>query len=445
MDKELNGIAAAEFVLSQKPANGLFAGQNWRISPQPFQLDRNIVNEIEKLGRVLLQFYRSVNILYRKSSSGDLHVPAWCSQWLDQGKPENLKSFQNDPTFKNDIPRVIRPDILLTDEGLKITELDSVPGGIGLTAWLNKTYCQLNEQNRQGVVGGENGMLKGFQSIFGEARQVKIVVSEESETYRPEMKWLAEQLGPRFTVHDSTSQDFNEGDAVYRFFELYDLPQVGNGEKLIELAAAKRLTLTPPPKTIFEEKMLFGMLWNRNLREFWRQSLGESFYKRLKEVVPFTWIMDPSPLPPQATFPRLELTDWTQLKTLSQKERELILKISGFSEVAWGARGVHLGSDLAVEEWAGVVDHAINSFSSSPYVLQQFHKPSLHPTSWADFSSGTVEKMDGRVRLCPYYFVSGMGDAARAHLGGILATICPPDKKIIHGMTDAILAPVVAV
>lgn len=49
--------------------------------------------------------------------------------------------------------------------------------------------------------------------------------------------------------------------------------------------------------------------------------------------------------------------------------------------------------------------------------------------------------MQSRVRLCPYYFVSGEGDAARANLCGVLATICPADKKIIHGMTDAILAP----
>jgi hypothetical protein len=45
--------------------------------------------------------------------------------------------------------------------------------------------------------------------------------------------------------------------------------------------------------------------------------------------------------------------------------------------------------------------------------------------------------MNGRVRLCPYYFVAG--DDAR--LGGVLATICPQDKKIIHGMADAIMAP----
>jgi hypothetical protein len=41
------------------------------------------------------------------------------------------------------------------------------------------------------------------------------------------------------------------------------------------------------------------------------------------------------------------------------------------------------------------------------------------------------------VRLCPYYFVNG----PTITLGGVLATICPQDKKILHGMKDAILAP----
>jgi hypothetical protein len=29
----------------------------------------------------------------------------------------------------------------------------------------------------------------------------------------------------------------------------------------------------------------------------------------------------------------------------------------------------------------------------------------------------------------------------RAVLGGVLATICPADKKIIHGMSDAVMLP----
>jgi hypothetical protein len=58
-----------------------------------------------------------------------------------------------------------------------------------------------------------------------------------------------------------------------------------------------------------------------------------------------------------------------------------------------------------------------------------------------DFATNALVAMPGRVRLCPYYFVVGEGDAARAHLAGVLATICPADKKLIHGMKEAILAP----
>jgi hypothetical protein len=61
--------------------------------------------------------------------------------------------------------------------------------------------------------------------------------------------------------------------------------------------------------------------------------------------------------------------------------------------------------------------------------------------SWFDFEKNAVIPIKGRVRLCPYYFVSGEGDAARPQLGGVLATIVPADKKIVHGMTDSILAP----
>ena len=130
----------AHFIREQIPANGLFAGLEWRISPEPFSLGANLAKEIESLGRVLLQFYRAVNLLYRKSAEGK--QPEWVARWLDLGKPAELIALQRSPAFKNDVPRVIRPDILLTETGISITELDSVPGGIGLTAWLEKTYSK---------------------------------------------------------------------------------------------------------------------------------------------------------------------------------------------------------------------------------------------------------------------------------------------------------------
>ena len=432
----VNPAEQAKFVRAQIPANGLFAGLEWKTSPAPFPLGENLAKEIESLGRVLLQFYRATNLLYRKSVEGK--QPEWVARWLDLGKPRELIELQRSVAFKNDVPRVIRPDVLLTENGFSITELDSVPGGIGLTGWLNQTYSKAGAS----VLGGADGMVRGFESIFGDAKQVHIVVSEEAKTYRPEMEWLAEQIGnSKFKIQNSKFEDFAEGDVVYRFFELFDLPNVANAKRIFELASEKKIRLTPPPKPMFEEKMLFALLWNRNLQNFWRQELGEGFLARLKKIIPYTWVVDPAPLPPHAAIPGLELTDWSQLKALSQKERDLILKVSGFSENAWGARGVYLGSDLSQADWSAAVDAALKNFETSPSVLQRFHKPSQVDASWFDFTKNEVVPMKGRARLCPYYFVSGEGDAARPTLGGVLATIVPADKKIVHGMADAALAP----
>lgn len=426
----------AHFILDQLPKAGLFSGHDWRISPTPFRLGAEMLKDLESLGRVLLQFNKAMNRLYRLSVEGK--QPAWVAAWLDQGKPAELIALQCSATMKNEWPRVIRPDLLITEHGLSITELDSVPGGIGLTAWLNQTYSRMGFK----VAGGEDGMLRGFAGIFGDAHRVNIIVSEEAATYGPEMTWVAGQLGgERFQVRDAKFTDWAEGDAAYRFFELFDAPNVPNSAKLFEEAREKRIRLTPPPKPIFEEKMLFALLWNRNLREFWRQELGEGFLGRMLKLVPYSWLMDPAPLPPHGAIPELNLTDWNQLKGLSQRERELILKVSGFSPKAWGARGVYLGNDLSHAEWSAAVDSALASFATSPHILQRYQKPSLVDFQWFDFEKEQLVPMPGRVRLCPYYFVVGDGDAARANLGGILATVCPADKKIIHGMTEAVFAP----
>jgi hypothetical protein len=434
----LTPAARARQVRDSLPPDGLFSGHAWRISPQPFVLGAELAQEFDALGRVLLQFYRAVNRLYRRSVEG--RGWPWVVDVLDRGKPPELVAWQRHHAFRNEVPRVIRPDVLLTDDGFAISELDSVPGGVGLTQWLNQTYAHLGFD----VIGGGNGMRDGFASVHGDAPRVHLVVSEESATYRPEMVWLAQQLGDRFQVRDARFLDFAAGDSVYRFFELFDLANIPNAQKILELASEDQIRLTPPPKMIFEEKSLFGLLWNRNLKEFWRQELGEAFFKRLLKVVPRTWILDPEPLPPHAAYPELDLTEWHQLKGLSQRDRNLILKISGYSELAWGARGVHLGSDMSVADWSVFVDQALDSWSRSPYVLQRYHKPRLVQAEWCDFTDGTMHPMPSRARICPYYFVSGEGDAARPKLGGVLATLCPADKKIIHGMTDAILAPCVA-
>ena len=82
------------------------------------------------------------------------------------------------------------------------------------------------------------------------------------------------------------------------------------------------------------------------------------------------------------------------------------------------------------------IHEAEASFEKTPYILQRFHKGKRVRVPFLSSSSGEIKDMDGRVRLCPYYFV--VGDETR--LGGILATVAPADKRLIHGMSDAIMA-----
>jgi hypothetical protein len=242
LDSEAELRSRAEFIRAQLPSGGLFLGQDWRISPRPFRLDPGVARDLESLGRVLIQFYRAVNLLYRLSAEGK--QPGWIASLLDQGKPADLIALQRDPAFKNDLPRVIRPDLLLTRDGMSLIELDSVPGGIGLTDWLNRTYAGVREKFDTGtgsvagptdpaggpaLIGGASGMSGGFAGLFGDDAAVHIVVSEEAATYRPEMEWVARACGARFQVRDTSFQAFKPGDAVYRFFELFDVNQVANG------------------------------------------------------------------------------------------------------------------------------------------------------------------------------------------------------------------------
>jgi hypothetical protein len=195
--------------------------------------------------------------------------------------------------------------------------------------------------------------------------------------------------------------------------------------------------VTPPFKAYLEEKMWFALFWMRPLREFWRRELGERHFLELQNHIPYTWLLDPTPLPAHAVIPGLEIQSWEELMHFSQKQRDLILKISGFHETARGSRSVVLGSDAPQGEWEAAIREALASSGTHPYLLQRFHKGRLVGQRYQRAAGGEIETMRGRVRLCPYYFV--LED--KAALRGALATICPPDKKLLHGMRDAIMAP----
>ncbi|MEO6836331.1 MAG: hypothetical protein ABI231_10565, partial [Candidatus Tumulicola sp.] len=162
----------------------------WRVSPEPFALSPDQLGEIERLGHDLLVFYRGLNNLYNRSARGT--APAFIAEYLDRGKPEQIVKLARQNRFKQELPGVIRPDLILTDDGFTATELDSVPGGMGFLGAMTQAYCQLGIES----AGGDDGIPKSFGAMLRHATAVDqptvaIVVSDESADYRNEMGWLA--------------------------------------------------------------------------------------------------------------------------------------------------------------------------------------------------------------------------------------------------------------
>jgi len=414
------------------PEHGLFQDRSWVPSPEPFALSKSQVRQLQQLGNLLAKFVACSDDAYRRSLKGSL--PEWISSYLDAGKPEFLRELGRSTKAAPELPMVIRPDLLVTADGFAITELDSVPGGIGLTDFLHQFYSDHGHD----LVGGRDGMRDGFASILPDGGD--IVISDESADYRPEMEWLSSQLGAdRYPVFRAEDYEPKVGRRIYRFFELFDhanIPFLKNHAKQL---ASGEIQMVAPAKPHLEEKNWFGLFWRRQLREFWRRGLRDKGFRQLQELLPYSWIVDPAPIPDHAAIPKLDIGSWDEMGELGQKDRELVLKVSGFSELAWGSRGVWIGHDLPQDEWNEAVQNAIKAFPEGPRALQEFRPPVRvdHPV-W-DTANQQVATMDGRVRLCPYYFVVG----GKANLGGVLATIVPADKKVVHGMSDSTLVPCV--
>lgn len=445
----------------------LFAEKTWRLSPEPWRLTAAQHEELKAIGRASLAFHHALERLYERSwqnkkilRNRDLLTP-WVARTLDYGKPAGLVAHARHRRLKGRVPVVLRPDLLITESGFAMTELDSVPGGVGLTAFLNELYGS----DSPGTIGGSGDMPARFWRavagcVEGDVADpvVAIVVSDEAATYRPEFEWISEKLREEgrsvHCVHPADLMPTDDAvcipvdgvprkiDVIYRFFELFDLANVKGSDAIFDAVEAGRVALTPPMKAHQEEKLNLALLHLPALEAYWKENLSADDFALLRRVVPNSWLMENTgELPPTAVLhaPFVEgrpLREWTELADASQKERNFVIKASGFHETAWGARSVTLGSDVSRDAWLDAIEEAVAPEAECKYVMQEYRKPArlAHPVYGDD---GELREEFGRVRLCPYYFVEN----GVAELGGALATFCPADKKIIHGMKDAALLP----
>lgn len=421
----------------------IFHGKTWKLSPEAFILSEEQRALLPKIGNACKEFYLAIDRLYYLAKEGkkilrnsDCYAD-WVLDYWETGKSQDLIQHISKKQFKGSLPLIIRPDLLITEEGFQLTELDSTPGGYGLTPFLNNLY------------GIEHSMLEtfyaGFQAIAKkENPNVLILIKDEALTYLSEYQWIKEQLraqGFFVRVEQVESMGSLEGvDVIYRFFDLYDLENIPVIEEIREAEQSGQLVVTPPMKSFQEEKLNLGLFYHEKLADYWNEVLSKPSKKILEAIIPKSWIMDPRPLGPHGVLvgPEINgkrLANWRELGKLSQKNRQFVMKLSGFHEKAWGARSVVIGHDCSSEDWIEAIEASQSKGLEELRLLQEFAKPKRiqHPV-YNEYGGVTSEAL--RVRLCPYYI-----SEPEMTFTGALATLCPADKKIIHGMEDAVMLP----
>ena len=442
----------AEMGLGREAAYAVPEGQQvpWRVAPKPFELDNERRASLSGFGHLMARFYWAADRIY-EASTLDAGI-SFVAEYLDAGKPASVVQYGRHPRFRDQLPLILRPDLLWTSQGFVASEFDAIPGGAGLLTGMENAYREMGHDVPRTGEAFRDALL-----AFHGAGAVAIVVSDESSAYRPEMNYLASVLSSEdLPILCLRPEDLSVGPSgvfagtirigtVYRFFELFDLDNVPNGHKLLRAAMAGQVRITPPPKAHLEEKMWFSLLRHHALEDLWRKFMGAHPYEDLLKYIPETHILDSRPLPPQGIIRGItkkgrDVSSFAELHDLPRGERQYVVKPSGFSELAWGSRGISLGRELSTKSWGETLTAALQDFPKRTHILQRYHYSVLEQVSYCDVLRDTEVSFAAKIRYCPFYFLPSRKAGIRQ--GGVLVTACPAEKPLIHGMTEAVMVPV---
>lgn len=131
-----------------------------------------------------------------------------------------------------------------------------------------------------------------------------------------------------------------------------------------------------------------ALLRLRPLRELWERELRRATFESLLDLMPDAWVLDPTPLPPGAVIPRLELASWDDLAHLSSSGRRFAI---ASSEQIHG--GVILNSATPTETWSAAIQQSLEAFGNEPRVLVELSSGTETPAWIIAF----YERRAGRV------------------------------------------------
>ena len=119
------------------------------------------------------------------------------------------------------------------------------------------------------------------------------------------------------------------------------------------------------------------LLARQLLRHSRRRELGDKYFLKLRQVIPYTLVTRSYALAATRGDSAAGDSRLARGSQAGQKERDLLLKVSGFRRLVGAVAESALGADCPTASGRNRIDHALTNFAIQPTILQQFNKGNL--------------------------------------------------------------------
>lgn len=379
------------------------------VSPSPFKLTDKQIEELKNIGYLICAYMETVTELYNNNEEAKLI--------LDRGKPE-LYLNKLDPKYL-----FLRPDLILTENGFIVCEIEISPFGLALAEILNNAYGQ---ENFDTII--HQNKLKNYVSSKI-PKEGTIAYSSNTEAFSGQIDFMADKI---FSGDDKKwiSQIINgqdiKSEEIYRAFYLSEYINDKNVHKLLEQSKSYMPSLTPQ----FEEKAILSFIWDKRFIGFFKSRLGNSNYEYLRKIIPPTWILGE-----EENFdlgmPKGIITPLS-IAGFKKSNRKIVLKQSGFSNNSSWSQGVEflhkLSNKVAEEKLKVAMDD-----EEHLYILQDFKEGKRQIMKYIN-QDGNISEMNVKIRITPYYSFMGTN---KGELIAAKVTGCE-NTDYIHASTASI-------
>lgn len=358
----------------------------FRVSPNPLELSIPQAKEVREIGRDVACFFQAAFELYQQSST--------VREILNLGKPE---------IFLIDRPLrylFLRPDLIITEEGFTLCEIETSPFGLALAEALKNAYNFAGYETIDQDIALKDHVQRNTED------KGTIIYSKTTGSYEGQMMYLADKVfsgDKRTWIASQTDDNVTNGNVVYRAFYLHEYQDDQAVRDFVDKAVFDPSSTLPSLTPQMEEKAVLAFLWDKRFEGFFKRQLGFAAFNHLRQVVPRTWIVGQEKYFADGLPEGVERS--SDLASITKAKRTLVLKTSGFNKKGSWSEGVVFLHKKSQEAARTALQNA-ESNNSSLYIVQEFKEGKKIPSAYLD-DEGNINVANCKVRLTPYFSMDG--------------------------------------